>query len=98
MLVHPALAHRHGARVGGFEPDIRHQANDVRLLLQLVASGMAVALVPSLGLEPQPGVVMRDTPRSREIFASSRTGSASNPAVQTVLDAIAARAQRAGLQ
>ena len=82
---------------GGFEPDIRHQANDVRLLLQLVASGLAIALVPSLGMEPQEGVVLRETPRSREIFASTRRGNAAHPAVAAVLDALAAHADRAGL-
>ena len=82
---------------GGFEPDVRHQANDVRLLLQLVSSGMAIALVPSLGLEPEAGVVMRPTPRSREIFASVRRGSTAHPAVQAVLEALDARAARAGL-
>ena len=82
---------------GGFEPDIRHQANDVRLLLQMVASRMAIALVPSLGLEVHEGVVIRDTPRTREIFASVRRGSAANPAVQAVLTALEDRAEAAGL-
>jgi DNA-binding transcriptional LysR family regulator len=82
---------------GGFEPDVRHQANDVRLLLELVASKMAIALVPSLGMEPQPGVVIRETPRSREIFASVRHGSATHPAIQAVIDALAAHAGQAGL-
>ena len=82
---------------GGFEPDIRHQANDVRLLLQLVASGLAIALVPSLGREHEDGVVIRDTPRTREIFASVRRGAAVNPGVRAVLDALTAHAERAGL-
>jgi DNA-binding transcriptional LysR family regulator len=82
---------------GGFEPDIRHQANDVRLLLQLAASGLAIALVPSMGFEPEPGVTIRPTPRSREIFASVRRGSTSNPAVAAVLAALAEHAERSGL-
>jgi DNA-binding transcriptional LysR family regulator len=82
---------------GGFEPDIRHQANDVRLLLQLAASGLAIALVPSMGFEPVEGVVTRPTPRGREIFASVRRGSAANPVVAAVLDALADHAGRAGL-
>jgi DNA-binding transcriptional LysR family regulator len=83
--------------VGGFEPDLRHQANDVRLLLQLVASGFALALVPSLGLQPEPGVDLRPTPRSREIFASVRRGSAGHPAVSSVLTALTEHAGHAGL-
>lgn len=82
---------------GGFEPDIRHQANDVRLLLQLAASGLAIALVPSMGFEPEPGVTIRPTPRTREIFASVRRGSTTNPAVAAVLDALAEHAEHAGL-
>ena len=35
--------------VGGFEPDIRHRANDMRVMLALVARGRAVAMVPALG-------------------------------------------------
>ena len=83
--------------VGGFEPDIRHQANDVRLLFQLVASGLAIAVVPSLGMTTDEDVEMRPMPRSREIFASIRSGSAAHPAVQAVLDALTAHAARAGL-
>ena len=36
-------------RSAGFEPDVRHRVNDLRLLLDLVAEGQAVAIVPSLG-------------------------------------------------
>jgi DNA-binding transcriptional LysR family regulator len=74
--------------MGDYEPDVRHQANDVRLLLQLVAEGMAVALVPSLGFEPMAGVVTRPTPRARDIFASVRRGSAQQPAIRAVLGAL----------
>lgn len=83
--------------VGGFEPDLRHQANDVRLLLQLVASGFALALVPSLGLQPEAGVELRPMPRSREIFASVRRGSAAHPAVGAVVASLAEHAGQAGL-
>lgn len=84
--------------VGGFEPDVRHQANDLHLLLQLVASGMAIALVPSLGLQAEPGVELRPMPRSREIFASVRSGTADHPAVGATLAALAEHAERAGLR
>lgn len=83
--------------VGGFEPDIRHQANDVRLLLQLVAQDLAVAIVPSLGFEPVPGVELRPMPRSREISASVRRGTAARPAIAAMLHALQERAGAAGL-
>jgi len=35
--------------VGGFEPDVRHRVNDLRLLLDLAAAHRAVTLVPALG-------------------------------------------------
>ena len=34
---------------GGFEPDIHHRVNDIRMLLDLVAISGAAALLPSLG-------------------------------------------------
>lgn len=84
--------------VGGFEPDIRHQVNDVQLLLTIVSQQMAIAVVPSLGLYADiSGVELRPMPRSREIFASVRRGSAAHPAVGAVLAALARHAGRAGL-
>src|SRR3954447_8875714 len=35
--------------IGGYEPDLRHHVDDVRLILGLVAARGAVALVPAMG-------------------------------------------------
>jgi DNA-binding transcriptional LysR family regulator len=77
---------------GGFEPDIRHRADDIRLLIQLAAAGLAVALVPALGRpEAETGVVVRELHESgttRRIFAAVRAGSAGHPSIAAVLDGL----------
>jgi DNA-binding transcriptional LysR family regulator len=86
--------------IGGFEPDVRHEIDDVRLMLQLVADG-AVALVPELG---QPGtvpeIVVR-TPASgpidRRIFIAFRRGTGDRPAVRAFATAVVERAAELGL-
>src|SRR4051794_38347410 len=51
--------HLTACRAAGFEPDIRHRANDVALMTALVADGHGVTLVPALGQpESHPGVVV----------------------------------------
>ena len=37
--------------LGGFDPDIRHRANDATISLALVARGLAVTMLPELPLE-----------------------------------------------
>ncbi len=86
---------------GGFEPRIRHRANDVQLLTELVAGGHALALLPWLG-QPQanPEVVVRPVAGgrlSRLIFAAARQGAAQRPAVEAVVAALRARAEELGL-
>jgi DNA-binding transcriptional LysR family regulator len=77
--------------VGGFEPDVRHRANDMQLLLDLVAAGFA-AIVPALG---QPD---RDTRVSvhriaggaaRAVFVAVRESDRSRPSTAAALAAIA---------
>ena len=42
--------------LGGFDPDIRHRANDATISLALVARGLAVSMLPELPLRgPAPG-------------------------------------------
>ena len=88
--------------IGGFEPDIRHHVDDVRLILGLVAAGGAVALVPSLGwLNEIEGVVWRrpaDGALDRRIVTAVRRGTGQRPAQQAVFDALADQARRLGLQ
>lgn len=77
---------------GRFEPDFRHRVNDMQTILELVAAGLAVALVPTLGRpERRTDVAVRPLAGrglSRSIFASVRTGAAERPAVRALIDAI----------
>lgn len=89
-------------RAAGFEPDVRHNANDVALLTELVADGHGVALLPSLGRpELNPGVAIRPLAGARidrRIFAAVRRGSAARPTFAATLEALQARAAELGLR
>jgi DNA-binding transcriptional LysR family regulator len=86
---------------GGFEPDVRHRANDVALLVQMAADGHGVSMVPALGQpESHPGVAIRalaGPALERRLFAAVRRGSAQRPAVASTLDALRDRAAAIGL-
>jgi DNA-binding transcriptional LysR family regulator len=77
---------------GGFAPDIRHRANDANVSLVLVASGLAVALLPDLPLRGhRPGVAVRSIdggPIERSIFAATRAADEARPSAQAVLGAV----------
>jgi DNA-binding transcriptional LysR family regulator len=81
---------------GGFEPDIRHRANDATFALALAARGMAVALLPALSLPARhPGVALRllkGAHEDRAIFAATRAADSARPSTGAVLDAIRRRA------
>jgi DNA-binding transcriptional LysR family regulator len=84
-------------RDAGFEPDIQHRANDLQILLELVAAGHAVALAPGLGNPGAiPGVTALPTvePLGRAIFTSVRRSGARRPAVEALLQALTAGAAR----
>jgi DNA-binding transcriptional LysR family regulator len=87
--------------IGGFEPDVRHRANDVQILIQMAAEGHAVAMVPMLGRpEADPRIEVRPiigTELERLIFAAVRRGGVQRPSVAAVLDALRAQAKRLGL-
>ncbi len=75
--------------VGGFEPDVRYRVNDLRLLLALVATGRAAAIVPALG-RPE-GVTIRPIAEgrfSRALFVATRTSDHARPSTAAVVDAI----------
>ncbi len=88
-------------RSAGFEPDVRHRANDAGLLVALAADGHGVSFVPALGQpESHPGAVIRRIagPRvDRRIYAAVRRGSAERPAVAATLEALRGRAAAIGL-
>jgi DNA-binding transcriptional LysR family regulator len=88
--------------IGGYEPDVRHNVDDVRLILSLVAGRGAVGLVPALGLHNEiEGFVWRppaEGPLERRIFTAVRRGTAERPALQAVRDALAVQARALGLE
>jgi DNA-binding transcriptional LysR family regulator len=96
-----AMVARSCRAVGGFEPQVRHRTNDLRLLFELVARGQAVALVPSLGRDWMlPGVVLRPPAGpvlERRIFAAVRRGTGAHPAVSALHEAMAERAREIGV-
>jgi DNA-binding transcriptional LysR family regulator len=78
--------------LGGFDPDIRHRANDATIGLALVASGLAVMLLPALPMTGrEKGIAVRpvaDTPITRAIFAVTRAVDAARPSTRALLGAI----------
>jgi DNA-binding transcriptional LysR family regulator len=87
-------------QLGGFEPNIRHRANDSVLSLALVAQGLAVTLLPDfVAPDAHPGVVVRTIAEGsvhRNIFAATRTTDAQRPSVQALLAAVRATATGVG--
>jgi DNA-binding transcriptional LysR family regulator len=79
-------------QLGGFDPDIRHRANDVTIILAVVAGGLAVAMLPELPLSGQRGGIavrrIAEGPVSREIFAATRAADAARPSTQALLAAV----------
>jgi DNA-binding transcriptional LysR family regulator len=86
-------------QLGGFDPDIRHRANDANVSLGLVSRGLAVSLLPALPLpRKHPGIAVRPIAEGtidRAIFAATRTTDAKRPSTRAILAAI--RAQTDGL-
>lgn len=83
---------------GGFEPEIHHRVNDIRMLLDLVAAGGVAALLPALG-EPaeDPRVAVRplvEGPLTRALFVATRAADRGRPSTAAVVDAIRGRGDR----
>jgi len=78
--------------LGGFDPDIRHRANDATISLALVARGLAVTLLPDLPLPRRyPGIARRPIAEgsvSRAIFAATRATDTARPSTQALLAAV----------
>ncbi|MFZ2528487.1 MAG: LysR family transcriptional regulator [Rhodococcus sp. (in: high G+C Gram-positive bacteria)] len=69
----------------GFEPRVAHRVDDFATVLQLVAAGAGVALVPQLGLTDVPdGVVITPLPIGRRTRIAYRAGSGSQPILAAV--------------
>jgi DNA-binding transcriptional LysR family regulator len=79
-------------RLGGFEPDVRYESDDLLILLEMVRSTGACGLLPDLVLRREhPGVAARPLAggsQQREVFLLTRR--ASTPAVTVVADALRA--------
>jgi DNA-binding transcriptional LysR family regulator len=86
---------------GGFEPQVRHRSNDLRLLFELVVAQQVVALVPALGRGwLVPGVVLRPPAGpalERRIFTAIRRGTSTHPTLQAARSALADRARELGV-
>ena len=80
---------------GGFEPDIRHRASDMRVMLALVGRGRAVAMVPALGQpESDGGVAVRGIAEqrfTRDVFAAVRAADRERPATRAGVKALRAK-------
>jgi len=81
-------------RLGGFEPDLRYASDDFLILLELVRTTGACALLPDLVLGYEaPGVVVRDLAEGdigRAVYLLTRTSR--TPAVTVVTDALTRQA------
>jgi DNA-binding transcriptional LysR family regulator len=77
---------------GGFEPEIRHRTNDAFVALDLVAHGLAVALIPELvPVGRQPGIAVRRVAEGsleRGVFAVTRASDAARPSTQALVAAV----------
>ena len=80
---------------GGFEPVIHHRVNDLRMLLDLVATAGVAALLPALGDPAEdPRVVVRplaEGPFARALFVATREADRGRPSTAAVVDALSGR-------
>jgi DNA-binding transcriptional LysR family regulator len=79
-------------RLAGFDPDVRHRANDAQILLALVAAGAGVALVPSLARpDRHPGVAVRPVAEHdlrRTVYVFTRRSGRRRPALEALVGAL----------
>jgi DNA-binding transcriptional LysR family regulator len=80
------------ARTAGFEPDIRHTTDDYVVAQNLVAAGLAVALLPALALAAAPNPHVATVPISgnpaRQISLAHRKEVTAVPAVTAAVHAL----------
>ena len=76
-------------QAAGFQPRVRHHADDFSTVLTLVAADQGVALVPQLAAaQPPPGVRLIPLPTRRHTHVAHRRGSAGHPAVAAARSAL----------
>jgi DNA-binding transcriptional LysR family regulator len=82
----------------GFSPRVRHHIDDWGIIVELVAAGLGVGLIPTLAQPPARADVairpLSGPPAARNIFAATRRGTEEAPTVAAVLAAMAAAARR----
>jgi DNA-binding transcriptional LysR family regulator len=87
-----ALVQRVCATHGAFEPVVRHQTNELSMLVSLVARGHAVTLLPEIAFAAgHEGVAVRPVAglaADRTVFMATRTGADRRPALAAVLAAL----------
>lgn len=85
---------------GDFEPDVAYETGDIAMAQPIVAAGLAVALLPALGLVPtHAGVTVRrlpSTPPARSVWTVRPRGRRA-PVAAAMNDALARAARRPGL-
>ncbi len=85
---------RRACQAAGFEADVRFQTYDVSVMEAMVGAGLAVAVVPRLGLVAHPlpaGVDQRNLSGpglARRVFVAVRAGRKLSPAVTATIDAV----------
>jgi DNA-binding transcriptional LysR family regulator len=81
---------RRACRGAGFEPRAVAETGDFSVACALAAAGVGVALVPRLGAQPTPGLVLRPlTPAlERRVFVAAREGSEEHPLIRAVVEAL----------
>ncbi len=89
-----------GCRAAGFEPRVALEGGEMETVLQMVAAGLGVSLVPQLAFEgaPRPGVValtVSDPPLSRTLAVAHRADRPLSPAAEAFVAAL--RTQIGGL-
>lgn len=74
----------------GFEPDVRFHSDDNEVTLSVVAAGLAVGILPRLGvIRPPDGVrliLLRGA--TRTVYANTRPGTMGRPAIAAVMSAL----------
>jgi DNA-binding transcriptional LysR family regulator len=97
------LGVRRACWAAGFEADVRFETYDVSVMEAMVAAGLAVAIVPRLGLVAHPlptGVDLRaiSGPKlARRVFLAVRSGRTLSPAVTATIDAVIAASSKLAL-
>jgi DNA-binding transcriptional LysR family regulator len=93
---------RRACNLAGFDPEFWGLSEDFSAIVDLVAAGLGVALIPSIGcVTVPPGVVLRDVEGTRvvrRIHVATRAGSQDHPGVRAVVEELRSAARIAQLE